>query len=123
MTVSPGTFEKVWERDAGQCVRCGLALVGARGLSWSVHHRRPRGSGGSKLKWVDLPGNLILLCGSGVTGCHGWVESHRAVARDKGWLVPLNGIRLPSAVPVHHALHGVVVLNDMGTYDNQEVIF
>lgn len=123
MTVSAATFEKVWQRDAGQCVRCGLSLVGARGLSWSVHHRRPRGSGGSKLKWVDLPGNLILLCGSGTTGCHGWVESHRAVARDKGWLVPLNGIRLPSTVPVHHALHGVVVLNDMGTYDNQEVPF
>lgn len=120
MTVTPATFEKVWVRDKGCCVRCSTELVGARGLSWSVHHRRPRGSGGTKLKWVNLPANLILLCGSGTTGCHGWVESHRAFARASGWLVPLNGVRLPSEVPVHHALHGVVVLNDFGGFDSQE---
>lgn len=31
--------------------------------------------------------NLVTLCGTGVTGCHGWVESHRAVAYEQGWLV------------------------------------
>ena len=123
MTITSATFDLVWDRDRGSCVRCGVALVGARGLSWSGHHRRPRGSGGSKLKWVDLPANIILLCGSGTTGCHGWCESHRVMARASGWLVPLNGVRLPSEVPVHHSLHGVVILDDMGGVTSQEVPF
>ena len=111
----------MWSRDQGCCVRCGVALVGARGLSWSVHHRRPRGAGGSKLKWVNQPANLILLDGTGVDGCHGWVERNRVMARASGWLVPLNGVELPSSVPVHHSIHGLVLLDDMGGYHSQEV--
>ena len=79
--------------------------------------------GSSKLPWVDKPGNLILLCGSGVTGCHGWCESHRVFARASGWLVPLNGVAVPSSVPVHHSIHGVVLLTDMGGVESQEVSF
>jgi hypothetical protein len=121
MTVTQAIFDAVWSRDQGCCVRCGAALVGARGLSWSVHHRRPRGAGGSKVPWVDKPANLILLCGSGTTGCHGWCESHRVFARASGWLVPLNGTAVPSSVPVHHSIHGVVILDDLGGTTSQEV--
>ena len=123
MTVTASTFDLVWSRDEGCCVRCGAALVGARGLSWSVHHRRPRSMGGTKLAWVDRPGNLILLCGSGTTGCHGWVESHRAFARGLGFLVSANGQRKPVEVPIHHSIHGLVVLDDHGDFASQEVPF
>lgn len=43
--------------------------------------------GGSKNELLHLPANLILLCGSGVTGCHGWVESNRNEARELGFLI------------------------------------
>jgi hypothetical protein len=43
--------------------------------------------GGSKNANLHRPGNLILLCGSGVDGCHGWVESNRDIARDHGYLL------------------------------------
>lgn len=53
----------------------------------SVHHRRPRMMGGSRNELLHLPANLILLCGSGTTGCHGWVESNRDTARELGFLI------------------------------------
>jgi hypothetical protein len=43
--------------------------------------------GGSRDEALHLPANLILLCGSGVSGCHGWVESYRDKAREKGFLL------------------------------------
>lgn len=109
------TVDKVKTRDWGACARCGrYVLNGQRGRDWSVHHRRPRGSGGTSLGWVNLPGNLILLCGSGVDGCHGHIESNRDEARAQGFLVNLNGKDVPSMVPVVHAVHGVVLLDDAG---------
>ena len=91
----------VWSRDEGSCTRCGRGLQPSqRGIAWSVHHRSPRGMGGSKTSWINAPSNLILLCGSGTTGCHGWVESNRDVARESGWLVPRNGVLVPRDVPV-----------------------
>lgn len=90
-------------------------MSGDRGIAWSVHHRRPRGSGGTSVPWINFPSNLILLCGSGTTGCHGWVESHRDEARALGFLVALNGRLLPSEVEVAHKVHGRVLLTDAGT--------
>ena len=55
--------------------------------------------GGSRDGWEDSPANLVVLCGSGTTGCHGWVESHRAEARELGYLVP-RGILTPADVSV-----------------------
>lgn len=40
--------------------------------------------GGTKRVDVNAPQNLLLLCGSGVTGCHGWAESHRRDAIKAG---------------------------------------
>lgn len=36
---------------------------------------------------LHQPANLIALCGSGTTGCHGWVESNRHKARELGLLI------------------------------------
>lgn len=67
-----------------KCERC---YGGPTAFGFSVHHRLPRGMGGSKNKNLHLPANLITLCGSGVDGCHGWVESNRDEARAKGFLL------------------------------------
>lgn len=74
-------------RDEERCFRC---LVPVRG--GSRHHRQLRRFGDHS------PANLLLLCGSGTTGCHGWVHAHPAEAYRHGWLV--HGWDTPAAVPV-----------------------
>jgi hypothetical protein len=70
---------QVEARDGMRCVRCGKPWV--KGVD-SHHHRVPRGRGGTN----DVE-NLLLLDGDGVSGCHGWVEKHRAAAYQLGYLV------------------------------------
>lgn len=107
--------EKVIARDMGACARCGRHVAHLqRGIAWSIHHRRPRGIGGTILAWVMAAANLIILCGSGTTGCHGWVESNRREARALGFLVPLNGIQKADEVAIKHITLGLVYLNDEG---------
>lgn len=77
----------VMERDQFQCVRCGNPVTGEPGVGFSVHHRIARGMGGSRDPRLNMPSNLILLDGSGTTGCHGAVEKARAEARTHGYLV------------------------------------
>jgi hypothetical protein len=108
------TLEKVQSRDEGRCASCGHHVHGERGRDWSLHHRRPRGAGGTSLAWVNLPANLILLCGSGTTACHGVIESNRATSYIEGFLVHRNGIRRADEVPIEHAVHGRVLLDDTG---------
>lgn len=107
--------EKVISRDLGSCVRCGRHVAHLeRGREWSIHHRRPRGSGGTSLAWVNEAANLVILCGSGTTGCHGVVEQARAAARAAGFLVPLNGRMKADEVSIKHAVLGHVLLTDEG---------
>lgn len=107
MRPSTRTVGEVLDRDAKRCARCGCHVRGLRGHGWSVHHRQPAGMGGSKLASAHGTANLLLLCGSGTTGCHGWVESHRLASEAAGWLVrrPTS----PRDVPVQHAAHGGLV--------------
>jgi len=67
-------YELVTLRDA-ECVRC------RRGVP-NRHHRQGRDP------FNSTPANLILLCGSGTTGCHGWAHSHPVEARQHGIIVP-----------------------------------
>ena len=107
--------ESVIARDLGACSRCGRHVAHLeRGVPWSIHHRRPRGQGGSSLDWVEGAANKVILCGSGTTGCHGWVESHRTEARALGFLVPLNGMQKADEVAIKHENLGLVYLNDEG---------
>jgi hypothetical protein len=71
-------------RGGYKCERCREDFLR---LGVSVHHRRPRMMGGSKNQELHRPANLIALCGSGTSGCHGWVESHRLEARTFGYLI------------------------------------
>jgi len=73
------TCRIVDERDEFRCQRCGASLASVSG---SRHHRQLRRSGDHR------PCNLVLLCGSGTTGCHGWAHAHPAEARLEGLIVP-----------------------------------
>lgn len=95
MSVSRKVRQDVLERDQHRCCRCGeYVAFGA----YSIHHRRPKGMGGSRRLDTNLPANLITLCGSGVTGCHGWVESNREDCYPLGLL--LHQPQTPSVEPV-----------------------
>lgn len=63
-----------------KCAGCGEFFAAAR---LSLHHLIPRSLGGD-----DLAQNLVPLCGTGTTGCHGEFET-----RGKGWLDVAAGIR------------------------------
>ncbi|MFG2046184.1 HNH endonuclease [Micromonospora sp. NPDC048935] len=109
-----GTVATVVARDFGRCARCGDPVSGERGRDWSVQHRRARAMGGTSRSDANEPQNLILLCGSATTSCHLHVESHREEARANGWAIRLSDD--PAEVPVNHAVHGWVLLNDVGTF-------
>jgi hypothetical protein len=67
----------------------------------SIHHRRPRGMGGTGRADVHSLANLLLICGDGVQGCHGFLERFREVAEARGYLVAKEGRRSdPAEVPV-----------------------
>lgn len=69
-------------RDGHRCQMCGCSIVDQPS---SIHHRRRRGMGGSAL--LERPSNLVRLCGTGTTGCHGFVESNRTQSTTRGWLL------------------------------------
>lgn len=116
---SRGTVQIIWDRDQGRCAWCGTPVHGARGLNWSAHHRLPRGAGGTSDPTVGRPSNGVLLHGSGADGCHGFLESHREVAEEAGFIIR-HGTETPRTVPIRHAVHGVVRLRDDGTFDREE---
>jgi len=106
----------VLHRDNGQCVRCGKTVYNTHSeqpvQQYSLQHRRARGMGGSKDPQTNSPVNLILLCGTATTGCHGYVESHRDEARYYGW-----GLRQsdnPEERPVFHIELGWIELTETG---------
>lgn len=111
----------VVSRAGGSCELCGVpvAVVDDDGqvtpvAAYSIHHRQPRGMGGTDDPAVNSPANLLLLCGTGTSGCHGLVESQRAMAVTNGWLVPRPTD--PATVPVE--LHdGRRLLTLSGTYE------
>lgn len=106
--------EVVIHRDRGQCAFCGTRPDGERGEGWSIHHRLPRGMGGSRRDDINSPANLVILCGTGTEKCHGWAESNRTAARALGLLVRFNEI--PSQVPIEHKVHGLGWLTDDGEF-------
>ena len=101
------TVSAVHTRSQKRCERCGTD----DSLRFSLHHRKPRGMGGSRDPEINSPANIVLLCGSGTEGCHGWVESHRAEAYEDGLLV--YRIDDPSEIPVT-LRYGTVYLDAEG---------
>jgi hypothetical protein len=103
--------ELVDRRDGEHCRRCGHLVWGD---DFSRHHRIPRGAGGSAR--VDRVSNILKLCGSATTGCHGWIEKHRADAEILGYLLPkLNPDIDPETEPIFIHEFGWVLLGDNGS--------
>lgn len=78
----------VGARSAGTCELCAVN----RATNWS--HRKSRGQGG-----LWRPANGLHLCGSGTTGCHGWLTVNPLLAAAGGWQL-LRDSRDPAEVPV-----------------------
>lgn len=90
--------EAVLIRDEGKCQRCGMWLAN---VPSSVHHRKNRkmgGRSGAAESAIHDMAALVLLCGTGTTGCHGEIGREVAQAYDDGWLVREN--EDPATVPV-----------------------
>lgn len=82
-----------YSRECSRCFRCRRDLRWEeRGIGWSAHHRKPRGAGGTRDAAIGGVANCLILCGSGTTGCHGWVEGHRAEAIEDGLLISRLGV-------------------------------
>ena len=99
----------VRERSGGMCE---LAIEGVCfGRAGTVHHRAKRSHGGT---WA--PANLLAACGSGTTGCHGYVEANPVWANEQGlWLMAGDGE--PQEVSCHIRwmnMRGWFVLDDLG---------
>lgn len=91
-----GARPVVGERSGGMCERCGAARAS------DVHHRKLRRFGD------HLAANLLHLCHA----CHMWVHANIAASQVAGWI--LHSWDDPRAVPVKHAVHGRVWLDDEG---------
>lgn len=89
---APALAKKVFfDRDNERCFRCRRPLRWhERGFAWSMHHRKPRGMGGSKDVLVNSAANALTLCGHATTpgGCHRWAETYREDALEQGYLIP-----------------------------------
>lgn len=91
----------IHDRDGGRCVRDGAVLSPQPG-SYSEHHRILGNRADNR------PSNKLSLCGSGTTGCHGWVHAHPREAREKGWIVTRHGPRdATRTVPVWYSQPGL----------------
>lgn len=63
---------------------CEIQVRCLRAPAVQIHHRRPRGMGGSKRVETNSPSNGLAAC----ERCHSHVESHRLEALEHGWVVP-----------------------------------
>lgn len=91
----------------------GQYLSGERSLNWSAHHRKARGMGGSRNPDINQPANLLMVCGSGTTGCHGFIESNRLWAYELGLLIYTVAER---EITPAYLRHGNVRLDDAGSW-------
>jgi hypothetical protein len=87
----------IFTRSAGKCeIRSPSCLAADVGYEVgklehhlrSLHHRRPRGMGGSRRVDTHTAAALVLTCGHGTLGCHHYVEQHREWGRARGLIVP-----------------------------------
>lgn len=102
MKFSEITKRLVHERAKGRCELCGVPAD-----NFQLHHRRPRGMGGSKRDETGAAANALLVHPK----CHTWIESNRKEAMKYGYLV--SQWADPREVPVYRA-RTWVLLDDEG---------
>lgn len=103
------TRRTVQRRDRYRCAMCDRE-TGSHWSGDSIHHREPRSHPFDRL---HQPENLLQLCGSGTTGCHGWVHAHPARAYRLGYLVHTG--KDPATIPVYYRTGGWQQLHTDGT--------
>jgi hypothetical protein len=86
-----------------RCERCQIEV------GTNHHHRRNQSQGGQ-----HTLSNLMWLCGSGTTGCHGFVTRNPALSYGAGWSIR-GQVRSPAEVPVLRRGEWVL-LDDAGEY-------
>ena len=95
--------DTILARAKGGCEVCFFAQPD------QIHHRRPRGAGGSKAVDTNTASNALAICAA----CHRMVESNRKEAFTNGWLVHQG--HDPASVPVLRFGSDWVLLADDGT--------
>lgn len=108
---SPAIRKLVLDRDGWACVCCGLSV---EGQPYSLQHRKRRSQGGG-----NSPSNLIVVLGTGTTGCHERIDSRRDPDDEaKGYTV--RSWQDPALVPVmvfsEHGSGAPAWLTDDGRY-------
>ena len=96
----------VLERDDFTCQRCKVSVLGR---AYSLHHRKGRHG-------VDAHSraNIVTLCGSGTTGCHGHVHAHPTQAYVTGFMVRRLTDVDPAAIPLIDIAGRAFFLTDDG---------
>lgn len=116
--LTPEQDAAVLDRDGNVCAVCG-------GPPGSIHHRANRQMGGrhgAAAARINNPGNALTLCGSGTTGCHGWItDLTGGVTREHlerlGWVVSAHHPN-PADVPVWTRQYGWRLFHEDGTAAN-----
>lgn len=103
MKFSQKTRDLIHHRAKGRCEICGLPVIDGQ-----IHHRRPRGMGGTKRKETGTASNGLYVH----LKCHARVESNRSEGLAKGWIVSQQ--QDPCTVPVVR-WDGLFLLADDGT--------
>ncbi|MGO4143830.1 HNH endonuclease [Paenarthrobacter sp. YAF11_1] len=77
---------QVIQRDLSKCQYCGRHVRTEDGW-YSLQHRRARGMGGTRSAAANQPANLLLVCGTATTECHGLIESQPVQATARGFRI------------------------------------
>ena len=93
---TPAIRRQVIARDLSTCQWCGRYVRTESGW-YSLQHRRARGMGGSRDVATNQPANLVLVCGTGTTECHGQIEQAPAQALARGFRISSSAT--PARVP------------------------
>jgi hypothetical protein len=103
----------VLNRAGHRCEACGIG-VHTR-LGYSAQHRHPRGMGGTTARpWINYASNILVMCGSATTGCHGAAERRVPGLHDRGFW--LKSGQVPADTPVQLFDRTWVELTDTGLY-------
>lgn len=102
---------RVMARSGGFCE---ARIPGCWDEASQLHHRRPRGAGGSRDPRTGQASNGYALC----LPCHNHIERNRTEARDRGWIVRQSAD--PRQVPVFRYGRWVL-LDDEGGVAPSEV--
>jgi 5-methylcytosine-specific restriction protein A len=106
MQFTAKTRQAISERAKGRCELCGTPV----GMDAQIHHRKPRGMGGTKDNASRLASNGLFVH----FRCHERIERNRDEALGYGWLVRQSGESAQEPVLLHY---GWVLLNPDGSVD------